>query len=173
MSKQNRASAPKLTINVTERLKAGKDEMSFQRMIERFQLALYNREITYRKQVKRGLDELSAIKKMESQLKDAKIKPLSHYTYLLNLYLNELSNISYESFKEDVKPDIARAIGKAKSTVTKDQEKVITDYYEFKAKQNMWAIEQIRDFLIIKGQIKPSKTDQERLEKEVGEVVAA
>jgi hypothetical protein len=45
--------------------------------------------------------------------------------------------------------------------------------YEFKAKQNMWAIEQIRDFLIIKGQIKPSKTDQERLEKEVGEVVAA
>lgn len=159
----NRAAA---AIDPTGKLRLANREKQFQQKIEKMQLALVQRDIRYKKQVARGLRELANARKMEELLADKKIKPLSDYSHLKEIYEEDLRPITAEDLKKEAENKTALFLTSA-NKVTPLQEKVVRELYKLEAETNQLAIEQVRDFLIIKGEIKETPSDKKRLhEKE-------
>jgi hypothetical protein len=137
-------------------------EKAFQQRIEKMQVALVQKDVRYKKSVAKGLRELSAARKLEETLKDAKIKVLSDYTHLKEIYESDLKAITAEDLNREAEIKAEQFLSGA-NKISPAQEKVVRDLHSLEARTNQLGIEQIKDFLILKGHLKETPADKRRL----------
>lgn len=163
------------TADPSGKIKIANREKSFQQKLEKMQVALVQKDVRYKKTVAKGLKELVNARKMDQLLKDNNIKVLSDYTHLKEIYENDLSVITSSDLQREAEAKAEMFLTGA-NKVSAAQEKVVRELYALEAKTNELGIEQIKDFLIIKGEIKETHQDKVRLhqkERLVGEEMAA
>lgn len=149
-------------IDPSGKIGLAKKEKSFQQRIEKMQLTLITKEVRLKKAVASGLKELVNAMKMEQLLAEHKVRPLSDYSHLKEIYEHDLRSITFEDLTREAQAKAENILTKG-NKLSKEQEKVIRDVYALEAKANQLGIEQIREFLIIKGQIKETPEDKKRL----------
>lgn len=150
------------TVDPSGKIRLANKEKGFQMKIEKIQVALVQRDIRYNKSVARGLKELVNARKMETLLEEHKVKPLSDYSHLKEIYNSDLQPIKLEDLLREAEAK-ATTFLTGGNKVTAAQEKVVREYYGLEAKANQQGIEHIREFLIIKNQIKETPGDRKRL----------
>lgn len=162
------------SIDPSGKIKLANKEKGFQQKIEKMQVQIVTREVRLKKAVARGLKELVNARKMESLLEEHKVKPLSDYSHLKEIYEGDLKPITMDDLNTEADAKAEQFLTGG-NKVSKEQEKVVRDLFHLEAKTNQLGIEQVRDFLIIKGQIKEQPEDKKRmLEKQkIADEVAA
>jgi hypothetical protein len=132
-----------------------KKELAFQQGIERMQLAMKKGLYDLVAVVAKAEKERQRISKLANDLIKVGLKPLSDYTVLRDIYNNDLSQMTEESFSRDADFEVQRFMAKAQGAkVTESQEKVIINFYHQKAKSNFQVINNIHNILVDKGMIK-------------------
>lgn len=155
------------SVDPSGKIRTANKEKAFQQRIEKMQATIAQKEIRYKKAIARGLKELVNARKMEELLAEHKIRPLSDYSHLKEIYETDLKGITGEDLMREAEEKSAQFLSKG-NKITAAQEKVVTSLYELEAKGNQLGIEQVRDFLILKGAIKETPSDKKRLhEKEI------
>lgn len=162
-------------IDPSGKLRLASREKSFQQKIEKMQLQIVTKEIGVKKAVARGLKELVNARKMEALLAEHNVKPLSDYSHLREIYDHELKTITPADLQREAEAKAEQFLTGG-NKVSAAQEKVVRELYSLEAKTNELGIEHVKEFLIIKGQIKETVEDKKRLHKKeemVREEVAA
>jgi hypothetical protein len=156
------------------KIKIANREKGFQQKLEKMQVALVQKDIRYKKTIARGLKELVNARKMEQLLKDNNIRVLSDYTHLKEIYENDLVTITASDLQREADAKAEQFLTGA-NKISAAQEKVVKELYSLEAKTNQLGIEQVRDFLILKGEIKETHQDKARLhqKEKMAEEVAA
>lgn len=144
------------------KIKLANREKAFQQKLEKMQLALVQRDTRYKKTVARGLKELVNARKMEELLKNNNIKVLSDYSHLKEIYQNDLQAITSDDLQREAEAKASKFLTGA-NKITAAQEKVVKELFSLEAKTNQLGIEQVKDFLILKGEVAETPQDKKRL----------
>jgi hypothetical protein len=148
-------------VDPSGKIKLANREKSFQQKIEKMQVALVTRDFRYRKTVAKGLRELVNARKMEELLRDNEIKSLADYTHLRDIYDADLKMINEDDLLREAEAKAEQFLSGG-NKVTEQQEQVVRELFSLEAKTNQLGIEQVRDFLILKGEIRETPADKSR-----------
>lgn len=162
------------SIDPSGKIRLANKEKGFQQKIEKMQVQIVTKEVRLKKTVARGLKELVNARKMESLLEEHNVKPLSDYSHLKEIYESDLKTITIGDLNIEAEAKAEQFLTGG-NKVSKEQEKVVKDLFHLEARTNQLGIEQVRDFLIIKGQIKEQPEDKKRMhekQKLVEEIAA-
>jgi hypothetical protein len=146
----------------TGKLRIAARERNFQQRIEKMQIALATKEVRYKKQIASGLKLLAGARKIEHILADNKIKPLSDYSYLREIYDGQLKHITPDDLQREAEAKVTKFLTTG-NKVTPLQEKIAKELFKLEARTNELGIEQVRDFLILKNEIKETPADRKRI----------
>lgn len=150
------------SVDPSGKIKLANREKAFQQRIEKMQVAIVTKEVRLKKTVAKGLKELVNARKMETLLEDYKVKPLGDYSHLKEIYDEDLKPITVQDLTREAEAKAEQFLTGG-NKVSKEQEKVVHDLYRLEARTNQLGIEQVKDFLIMKGQIKEAPEDRKRL----------
>jgi hypothetical protein len=162
-------------IDPSGKIKLANREKAFQLKLEKMQINLLQRDLRYKKSVAKGLRELVNAKKMDQLLAEHKVKPLTDFSHLKEIYDGDLKTISAEDLKREAEAK-AETFLSGGNKVSAEQERMVRELFALEARTNELGIEQIRDFLILKGNVAEKPGDKKRIrEKEnmIKEPVAA
>jgi hypothetical protein len=152
------------SVDPSGKIRLANKEKGFQQRIEKMQVAIVTKTVRLKKAVARGLKELVNARKMETLLEEHKVKPLSDYSHLKEIYETDLTGVTPEDLSREAEAKAEQFLTGG-NKVSKEQERVVHDFYSLEAKGNQLGIEQVREFLIIKGQIKEAPADTKRMKE--------
>ena len=161
-------------------LQMGWDEMRFQNMIDRYQLANLKADFTVDARTARANKLKEAAEKLDAKFKGVmddsgkQVERASNWTPLANYFNETLAHTKESDFALERDERIRRDVEKAGiSKVSKEQEKVIMDFHTNKAKATWDKVLQIRAILEHKNLLKkaPAKlpTAEELAKVEAGQ----
>ncbi len=134
-------------------LAAAKSERSFQTTLERMQLALHLGTFEPLPVMIRADKELQRVLKVQKALKAANLVPVSEYSTLKEIYNDEISELTLDSFTKEAEINAVKFIAKCKGKITDIQEAMVIEFYNKKANVSFDLKRQIENLLILKGVI--------------------
>ena len=130
-----------------------KSEKQFQLGLERMQMAIHTGKFQKSKLVEKATKERERIAKRDLEFRLNGIRTVSDYSVLATIYNTELRNMTIDVFMKEASMKAAAFIGKARGSVTAEQERVIIDNFVGEANASFAEVDSIYELLIMKKAI--------------------
>lgn len=142
---------------------AARTEKNFQIKLDSMQLAVARGEVTLSKEAESAKKELDRIKKVEADLKERGLAPISEYSMLQALYKGRISQIQKKDLDAIAVDKALKFMNRSfdPSKVTDKQKEVISAYFAIQAKKEWAIIDRVKSVLAWRYGQEKKKTAQE------------